>query len=243
MIELVKVKDRDEGNLRAHDFLKEVVDDQTLLALSGGTSPDYRKMIATTQVTEMKAEDTEQKAEGTSGGQGILPGAICVVDERYGKPYHQNSNELLLKNAGIIDYCDLKNIEFHKILEGRGIEQTAEDYDQLMSELFVKYPKKIGVMGIGANLHTAGLFPKGESVKSAKLVTFETVEDQFPQRISLTLKAFGEFGNFIIFAFGEEKKEALRKMLDEKENDMQKYPAIFFRKAFAKSWLVTDIVF
>lgn len=254
MIKVIKVADRDEGNIKAHDFLREIVDRQTLLALSGGTSPDYRKMIAITEGTEIatsprlsreagQAEDTEEKTEGTETGYentGILPGAICVVDERYGPPYHENSNELLLKNFGINEYCDRKGIEFYKILHGKGIELAAEDYDQLMSELFVRFPKKVGVMGIGPNLHTAGLFPHTESLKSAKLVTFETVVDEFPQRITLTLRALGEFQYFLILAFGPAKQDAFRKMLDEDENDMQAYPAIFYRKCFAKCWLITD---
>jgi hypothetical protein len=40
--------------------------------------------------------------------------------------------------------------------------------------------------------------------------------------------------------FGHEKKEAVKMLLDESVTDMQKYPAIFYRKAPAKSYLVTD---
>lgn len=222
MIEILKVKNRDAGNLKAHEILKDLVDNVTLLALSGGMSPDYQAMI-------VKPAN-------------ILPGAICVVDERYGEPFHKDSNELLLKNFGVIEYCQRKRVDFHKILEGKGIDQTAEDYDQLMAELFVKYPKKVGIMGIGTNLHTAGIFPHLVAVKSDRLVTSETVDDKFPQRITLTLKALGEFDNFIVLVFGEGKREALLKMLDVNENDMQKYPAIFYRKGFAKSWLITDVI-
>lgn len=222
MIEVVKVKNRDDGNLKAHDILKSIVDGQTLLALSGGISPDYEAMI-------VKPAD-------------IMPGAICVVDERYGEPFHQNSNELLLKKAQVLEYCEGKGIDFYKILEGKGIDATAEDYDQLVSELFVKYPKKIGLMGIGSNLHTAGIFPYSAAAHSADFVVSEMVEDEFPQRITMTLRALGEFTNFVILVFGEEKKEALKKVLDESQNDMQKYPAIFYRKCFAKSYLITDLL-
>lgn len=221
MIEVIKVKNRDEGNFKAHDILKDIVDSATLLALSGGTSPDYQVMI-------VKPAD-------------IIPGAVCIVDERYGEPFHKDSNELLLRNAQVLDYCQTKGVDFHKILEGKGIDATTEDYDQLVSELFVKYPKKVGVMGIGTNLHTAGIFPHSAAAATAKLVVAEIVDDQFPQRITLTLKALGEFGNFVILAFGDDKREAIRKVLDENENDMQAYPAIFYRKCFAKSWLVTDL--
>ena len=95
-------------------------------------------------------------------------------------------------------------------------------------------------MGIGANLHTAGIFPYSVAAKSPNFVEAEVVEGSFPKRITLTLRALGEFTNFVILAFVKEKREALRIMLDEGENDMQKYPAIFFRKAKIKSYLITD---
>lgn len=236
MVKIVKVKDKDEGNLKAHEILKEIVDSQTLLALSGGTSPDYRKMIVK-PMTPLRPLGFAQDSEGRS----ILPGAVCVVDERYGEPYHQDSNERLLKDSGLLDFLDVKGIEFYKILEGKGIEQTAEDYDQLMSELLVRFPKRVGVMGVGGNLHTAGIFPLSRAITTAALVIFETVEDDFPQRITLTLRALGQFQYFIILMFGESKKEALKVLLDENENDLAKYPAIFYRKSLSQSYLVTDI--
>lgn len=221
MIDKVLVKDKNEGNKKAHDILKKIVDSKTLLALSGGTSPDYHKMIV------------------ESGD--INPGCICVVDERYGKPFHANSNELLLKNAGVKDCADGKCLESYKILSGKGFEQTVEDYDQLIAELLGRFPKRVGVVGIGRNLHTAGIFPNSVAAHSPNFVVGEEVDDEFPERITMTLKAFGEFQYFVILVFGKEKKEALEKMLDENENDMQKYPAIFYRKAPILSYLISDI--
>ena len=95
-------------------------------------------------------------------------------------------------------------------------------------------------MGVGENLHTAGIFPHSAAAKSPNFVVAETVEDIFAKRITLTLKALGQFQNFVILAFGLEKQNAIKLMLDEKQNDMQKYPAIFYRKCFAKSYLITD---
>src|SRR3990167_9280627 len=230
MIKVVNVEDREEGNKKAHDILKKLVDDKTLLALSGGTSVDYRLMLATTENTENRTEATE-----------ILPGAICVVDERFGKPFHKDSNELLLRNQGVKDFADRECIESHKILKGKDFLETAKIYEKEIEDLFKNFKKKVGVMGIGANLHTAGIFPQSVAGKSPNFVEAEVVEDTFPKRITLTLKALGEFMNFVILGFGKEKKDALRKILDEKENDMQKYPAIFYRKSFAKSYLITDV--
>src|SRR3989338_1418840 len=218
MIKLVVVKDKSEGQIKAHDILKRLVDKHTLLALSGGTSVDYRVMLATTDGTE------------------ILPGAICVIDERYGKPFHKDSNELLLRNQGVKEFADRECIESHKILKGKDFLETAKIYEKEIEDLFKKFKKKVGVMGIGANLHTAGIFPQSVAGKSPNFVEAEVVEDTFPKRITLTLKALGEFTNFIIMMFGPSKETHLKMMLDEKENDMQKYPAIFYRKSKIKSY-------
>ena len=235
MLNVIKVKDKVEGNLKAHDILKDILDSQTLLAFSGGTSPNYISMI-------VEPGD-------------ILPGAICVVDERYGDEFHENSNELLLKNAGVLEFAQNNNIEFYKVLSGKSFDATGEDYDQMISELLPKFPKRVGVMGIGSNLHTAGIFPNSLAAHSPNFVVGEEVEEKqslrsspaerdaglkFPQRITLTLRTLGEFQAFVILAFGDEKKEALKKMLDKNENDMQKFPAIFYRKSPAKAYLITD---
>jgi len=221
MIKLVGVKDKSEGQIKAHDILKRLVDKHTLLALSGGTSVDYRKMLV---------ESTD-----------VIPGAICVVDERYGEEFHRDSNELLLKNQGIKDFADEECIETHKILKGKGFLETAKIYEEEIEDLFKRFKKRVGVMGVGTNLHTAGIFPFSVAAHSPDFVVAEEVDGKFPKRITLTMRALGEFTNFLILMFGEEKKEVLRILLDDEVNDMQKYPAIFYRKYKAKTYLITDI--
>src|SRR4030066_136332 len=152
MIKVVNVEDREEGNKKTHDILKKLVDDKTLLALSGGTSVDYRLMF---------------------GQDEIDPGAVCVVDERFGKPFHKDSNELLLRNQGVWDFADRECIESHKILKGKDFLETAKVYEKEIEDLFKKFKKKVGVMGIGANLHTAGIFPQSVAAKSPNFVEAE----------------------------------------------------------------------
>jgi len=221
MIEIVKVADRVAGNLKAHDLLKEMVDKTTLLALSGGTSPNYRKMIV-------------EPAD-------ILPGASCMEDERFGMPFHDDSNELIIRHSGLIDFFEIREIKFYKILEAAGIEETAKDYNQTVANLFGQFSKRVAVVGVGENLHTAGIFPDAVSLKSPDWVVAETVEDRLSKRITLTLKALGQFNSFVILIFGDSKKDALKIILSETENDMQKYPAIFYRKCAARCYLITDI--
>ncbi len=220
MIDVVNIKNWEEGQKKAHDILKKMVDGETLLALSGGTSVDYRLMLV--------------------DPNDVVPGAISIVDERYGEPFHKNSNELLLKNIGVKDWADKNCIESHKFLRGIDFLETAKEYGKEIKDLFGRFKKRVGVMGVGTNLHTAGIFPYSVAVKSPKFVEAETVEDMFPRRLTLTLKALGEFTGFVLLVFEEEKKAAIKIILDETENDVQKYPAIFYRKSKINSYLITD---
>lgn len=222
MIELVKVADRVIGNQKANEILTGLVDSQTLLVISGGTAPDYDKILV------------------TPGN--LLPGAVCLGDERYGRPFHADSNELILKNSGLLDYLHLRNIPFYKILSGQATQIVAENYNIKVEELFRKFSKKVGIMGVGANLHTSGIFPNTSALKSESYIVAETIiGNKFPNRITLTAKALGEFTNFVILMFGEEKRAAIAKMMNENENNEQMYPAIFYRKSPIKSFLITDV--
>jgi len=221
MIKIQKVENKDEGYKKAHQILAETVSINSLLALSGGSSVNYNKMIV------------------ASGN--IHPGDVCVIDERYGNEYHENSNELLIKNSQLLEYLEDKHIPFSKYLQSNTISQTAEDYDQIIRTLFNKYDEMVGVMGVGTNMHTAGIFPNSKALKSSSYVVSEMVDDHYPQRLTVTIKALEEFTTFIIMLFGEAKKEALNIMMDENENNINKYPAIFYRKCNATVHVVTDI--
>jgi len=221
MIQIIKVKDPLLGNFRANSLLRIFVDSQTLLALSGGRSPNYNQMIVLPR--------------------NIIPGAACLVDERYGSVGHAGSNELLLERSGLVDFLKSKNIELHNVLSVLPFEETAFDYDRRLRELFVKYEKKVAIMGIGNDLHTAGIFANSLAIDSPKYVVSQVVDDEFPKRITMTFKALARFNAFIILAFGQEKKEVFKKLLEDGLEDIRKYPAVFFKKTAIKSYLITDI--
>lgn len=221
MIEVVKVANRQEGNIKAHDILKTLVDKSTLLALSGGRSPDYQKMLV---------------------DQGdIFPGVVCVVDERFGEPYHLDSNELLIRNFGVENFLISNNIEYQRILEGKTMEETARDYNQKINELFSRFPNKVGVMGMGADLHTAGIFPQSKALTSEDYVIAESYENKYPKRVTMTMKAIKQFQTFIILVFDVTKKPALFLLTKGKEKNEQLFPGIFYRNTLAKCYLITNI--
>ncbi len=222
MTELIKVANKEEGQAKAQEILLMIVDNQTLLVLSGGKSIDYKKIL---QFSD----------------KGFLPGAVCVGDERFGKPYHNNSNEKLLKKAGVKKFCDKNHVPFYKYLCGKDFLKTGEIYEKKMQDLFEKFPNRVGLMGVGANLHTAGIFPYSQATKVRDFVVAEEVDDKFKKRLTLTISALSDFTNFVVLMFGEEKKEALEIMIEAAENDMQRYPAILYRKFPVKTYVISDI--
>ena len=222
MTELIKVANKAEGQAKAREIILKIIDTQTLLVLSGGKSMDYKKIL--------QLSDSD-----------ILPGSVCVGDERFGRPYHKNSNEQLLKNSGVKKYCDKNKIPFYKYLCGKDFLKTAEIYEKKLEDLFLQFPKRVGLMGVGANLHTAGIFPYSQATKARDFVIAEEVEDKYKKRLTMTISALSDFTNFVVLMFGKEKKEALQVMIEATENDMQRYPAILYRKFPIKTYVISDI--
>lgn len=217
-MEIAEVKDRTEGAKVTFGLLKTIVNAETVMFISGGSSPkDLYKLIAQDKT------------------QSVKPLAFCTVDERWGPPGHKNSNELMIGESGLYDYAENAGIEVHKILAGiLNRSETANRYNVVLEGLFARASKSVAIMGIGEDGHTAGIAP-GVKIKPDKLVddyNFRATGWQFPERITLTPKAIDRVDELIIIAYGGEKLSILRKLV---KGDIEVYA-----KCHAKSFLVTD---
>src|SRR5258708_7944325 len=81
-ITLCNVTDQTAGVELAKELLNEIVDKNSVLYLSGGSMQRLYELLA--------KEET------------ILPGAVGLVDERFGEPMHDNSNEKMVRETGKI---------------------------------------------------------------------------------------------------------------------------------------------
>lgn len=219
-IEIIYCINKAAASKKALEILLNNVNAKTLVLLSGGTSPDLLyKLIAE--------------------NQSLRPGAVALIDERYGVPMHNNSNEKRIAETGIIDYLNKERIPFYRVLVGKDMENTAKEYEQTIEELFKKFPQKIAVMGIGADGHTAGIKPDLEYDHSKLVISFDDVNGSFGKRVTLTFEALDQIDEFVILALGESKKEALGKMFTS--SDKQKLPASFYNECFGKATVLTDL--
>lgn len=218
-VKIFRYKDKIEASRKALDLLLQAVNQDTLLLLSGGTSPGmlYRLIVR---------------------DKVLKPGAVALVDERFGSSMHLNSNEKMIADTGLADYLDNEGIPFYRILKEGNMETVTAQYEETVRGLFKKFPKKVAVMGIGADGHTAGIKPGLEYGQSRLVISYDDKNGPFGKRITLTFEALSEVDEFIVLVFGEEKREALEKML--KEQDQCQYPAVFYTKVPAKVKLLTD---
>jgi len=202
-MEIIEVKNKEEGAKIAFELLKKIVNKETVMFLSGGSSPkDLYKLISNDK------------------SHSVSPLAFCTVDERWGSPGHKDSNELMIEQTGLYKYaagaCGAAGIEVHKILGGiLNRNETANRYNVVLEGVLARAESSVTIMGIGVDGHTAGIAP------GIKLGAKSLVEDyshvasdwQYPERITLTPKALEIIEKHIILAYGEEKLLALRALI------------------------------
>jgi 6-phosphogluconolactonase/glucosamine-6-phosphate isomerase/deaminase len=231
-----------QGSDIGRELLYEITDKDTILFLSGGKTP----------AGLYSALAKERRLE---------IGAAAMADERYGKPHHKQSNELMIEQSGLSEYFAKSNIPFYRILAEEGdIENTARRYNQTVRRLFSDFAKSAAILGIGEDGHIAGIAPNRRgfvnrlfaSEQGDLLVSyFEDPQPMsvrgnaappfgFGKRITMTIRGLSEIDVLLVLVFGEKKKAALLKLFEE--GPVEQVPARFikYKEIAAKTILITD---
>jgi 6-phosphogluconolactonase/glucosamine-6-phosphate isomerase/deaminase len=227
---IAEVDNEEQGLSFANDLLLQVVDDTSLLLLSGGRTP-----------LALYAMIAEEKK--------LHPGAVGMVDERYGPKWHENSNEIKLRETGTLDYYQYTGIPVYLVLQqGLSRQETATAYDERLRELFSSFEKKIGILGIGVDGHTAGIPVRNAKFKlqNAKLYSEHLVADYkdssgiYGERVTMTFTALAQLDLLMVLVFGADKKPALDLVFTE--GSEEEIPGRFYtRPEIAKKTLfITD---
>lgn len=218
---------KEDGIAFAKKTLYATITRHSVLFLSGGNTPK-----------PLYEQFTKDKK--------INPAAVYLIDERYGEPFHTHSNEKMIKDTGFMGYCLARDIPFYRILNGKKKKEATHEYEQLLVDLFKTKNKKIAIMGIGPDGHTAGLPAEISNLKFPIFnKSFAVSIDDFPgehsQRITMTFEALKEIDIHVLLVFGQDKKEALQKML--KAGSVREIPARFYLRPeiSKKTLLITDI--
>ncbi len=247
----------EEGVQKAKDILYKQVDAKTILFLSGGNTPK--------SLYESLTQDSI-----------IRPAGVAMIDERFGEKMHEKSNERIIAQSGLLNYFQMLAIPWYPILSYHpeldltgqahndiSLEETAKAYDTQVRDLLFHFPTSIGILGIGADGHTAGIPAKAgitleNSVNSESLwgwrnpaemnmaslsdlvTSYNDTTGTYGKRITMTFTALSMFDTLIVLAFGEDKKWALEQMYTQ--GSFEDIPARFYqqREIAQKTLIITD---
>ncbi|MEI6850867.1 MAG: 6-phosphogluconolactonase [Candidatus Saccharibacteria bacterium] len=134
---------------------------------------------------------------------------ISLTDERYGLVGHKDENWQQLIDAGF----NPVGSNTYRPLIGQDIEKTTTEFNDWLSNQFSQANFKIGIFGIGADGHTAGIKPNSDSGKSSELaISFKC--DDF-ERVTINFKAIRLIDEAVVQATGSNKRNILHELMYE----------------------------
>ncbi|HSX07475.1 MAG TPA: 6-phosphogluconolactonase [Candidatus Saccharimonadales bacterium] len=157
---------------------------------------------------------------------------VMQVDERYGAVGHADSNWKKLLDAGFDD----KKFHCLPMLTGKSFTDTVYDYQAAMVAAYQQSGLVVGLFGIGADGHTAGILPNSAAFQAGSaLVTGYHGPDFW--RITITPAAITHLKAAIVYAIGADKRNALQGLQIDKSPVAE--PAQLL-KQIPEIWLYND---
>ncbi len=129
---------------------------------------------------------------------------IGLIDERYGPVGHPNSNWTQLIDAGL-DLSDISALPV--LIDNQPHSQTAENYMKQLESAVREHNQVIGIFGLGADGHTAGILPGSSAITATTIIAAFQGSD-FP-RITITPAAMEFFDEAYLVSYGKDKHAQL----------------------------------
>jgi 6-phosphogluconolactonase/glucosamine-6-phosphate isomerase/deaminase len=158
-----------------------------------------------------------------SGGSNIMPSvqimgnipanlrsnlSVMPIDERYGKPDYAESNWAQLMKAGF----EGGDTTLLPVLEaGLDFDQTIARYNDIAARTFDTNEVIVAQLGVGADGHVAGILPDSPAAEETDALAVGYRSNPFT-RLTLTFAALRRISAAYVFAFGDTKQQALKKL-------------------------------
>ncbi len=204
MHEVVVAKDREAVAELAAGFIAKIAgryEDSTFnLSLSGGRTPVllYEKLAAEPLIEELPWKNTH----------------IWWGDERVVGPDDPASNYRMARES-LLERVPVPDGQIHRIRGELGAEEAASRYrDELLQNLGTQPRFNLCVLGVGADGHTASIFP--EHFKKLKIgepvaVTYGGVPEV--ERVTITFDLINACDQIAVLAQGKDKAEIMQRIL------------------------------
>lgn len=178
-------------------------------------------------------------------------GHIFFSDERCVKPDHDHSN-FRMANEALLSRIEVPALRVHRIkAAGYAVGLDAGGYEFEIRNIFKynnldedgAYPFDCILLGMGADGHTASLFPGSDALRtSGQLVTAvpEGVGDPPVARITMTLPLINMARNVVFMINGKKKNEILESIKADAEAAGRRFPAALVRPQGNLLWLAAS---
>ncbi|MDE2030945.1 MAG: 6-phosphogluconolactonase [Patescibacteria group bacterium] len=130
--------------------------------------------------------------------------AVTLADERFVKINDPESNWFKLIKAGF----SIKDAKFIPFLKGKSFTETTNSIKEVLEVELNNAQYKIGIFGIGADGHTAGILPHSKAINSKDIIC--NYETDLYNRITITPKTISMLDEAIISAVGESKWKVIK---------------------------------
>jgi 6-phosphogluconolactonase len=147
-------------------------------------------------------------------------------EERDVSPTDPESNFRMAKE-NLFDLLETPSENIFRWPTGKTAPQiSADKYENTLRSFFTaSQPLDLALLGMGADGHTASLFPRTEALtETARFAAANWVEKLAAYRLTMTFPMLNSAANIIFMVAGEEKAPAVREIL-EGEYRLEKYPA------------------
>ncbi len=132
---------------------------------------------------------------------------VTLTDERYGPVGHSDSNFATLTKAGFT----LTGATMLPVLTGESQVETVRTFTKTLEGALAVSTERVGLFGIGADGHTAGILPRSSAAVSDELVA--TYSAGVFKRITITPKVIKMLNETISYALGESKWQTIAALL------------------------------
>ena len=129
---------------------------------------------------------------------------VSLTDERFGPRSHSNSNWQALIDAGF----EIRGLQATEIIKDQDLAAETLDFDRFLKAALEKCDFTIGLIGIGADSHIAGIKPGSLAVKSHELAIGYRADDF--ERITMTFEAIKKLDLCVAYLKEKDKKQVIQ---------------------------------
>ena len=148
-------------------------------------------------------------------------------DERFVPENDSQRNSLMAKEV-LFDPLKISKSHIFNVDTTGSPEEASKRYSESITTHFKKEPVEFDfiLLGLGDNSHTASLFPNTSVLEE----TDATIKSVFVKevdmyRITMTAPLINQAKHIAFLVFGEDKAEAVFRVLEDKSGSTQEYPA------------------